>query len=222
MQATYVDKAAIVKSRASAKFGVPTKSTAKPPKPSGVDPLGFETHVERYPLAFDLDGNPPSLFEPSCRDVTMIARAAGMMEALVEDGCYERALYLIQVDDDPIVKVGVSCNPVKRLEQLQAANYRELFLWCVVFTASKQATTLERRVLEWASESGNRLHGEWINSEPHMVFEKVIDFATEHQIPTCNAEIWLDNHIQRVKRAALRMGKRVHRRTSWRHGPAKD
>lgn len=201
VQATFTDKAEIVKRRASEKYGVPCCSTAVILKSDMYFPERVDLQLSRMPLKFDLSVESDG-FEAACRDRQHIANAIGMMSAIGEDGGGEKALYLIQAGDDPIVKVGVSNNPVQRLEALQSAHYRELSLWGVVFTTNRKATFLEQRILEAASGMGLRLLGEWVNMAPSQVFSVLLDQSRQHRIPICNAKIWLDNMISETRRIA--------------------
>lgn len=207
VQAETVDVADKIAELASQRFRVPLTLNIRRFKSDLEEPLIFRQKAERADLRFDLSG-PREAFEETCRDPKSLADAFGVMEALCEkagekkNGSTPRALYLIQVGDDPIVKIGVSANPYRRLLDLQGAHYRELFLWGVVFSPDVKAMTLEQRALELASQQGNRLMGEWIAAAPGKVFADVLNLAAEHKVAICNAEVWLHNMLERTKRIA--------------------
>lgn len=206
MQAEAEDIANKIAELASGRFGIPIIPNFRRFKSDADNPL-YAQKVSRADLCFDLAGDRSGL-AASCRDPKQLADAFGVMEALAEGkvgkrmGAPARALYLIQVGDDPIVKIGVSANPYRRLMDLQASNYRELFLWGVIFSPEEKAMTLEQRTLELASLRGNRLMGEWIAAEPEEVFADVLDMAAEHKVAICNAAVWLHNMMEQAKRMA--------------------
>lgn len=207
MQAEAMDIADKIAELASERFGIPLTLDVKRFKLHESDPERWKRQVEKADLCFDLTGDRTG-FQAACREPSRLADAFGVMEALAEGGggkamgAPARALYLIQVGDDPIVKVGVSANPYRRLMDLQKANYRELFLWGVVFSPKEKAMTLEQRTLELAFARGNRLMGEWVSSTPEAVFTDVLNMASEHKVAVCNAEVWLHNMMEQTKRMA--------------------
>lgn len=207
VQAEKADIANKIAELSSRRFRLPITVNAKRLKLHDEFPEGWEKVAREADLCFDLSGD-RTAFEAACRDASLLANAFGVMEALAEGnagkrmGAPARALYLIQVGDDPITKIGVSANPYRRLLDLQKAHYRELFLWGVVFSPQEKAMTLEQRTLDLASQRGNRLMGEWIGAAPEEVFADVLEMSVQHKVVVCNAEIWLHNMMEQTKRMA--------------------
>lgn len=207
VQAEKADIADKIAELAYQQFRLPLTINATRLKRHDDFPEGWEKVAREADLCFDLTSQ-SNLFEAACRDPSQLANAFGVMEALCEkvggkkNGSPPRALYLIQAGEDPIVKIGVSANPLRRLMDLQASHYRELFLWGVIFTPEMKAMTLEQRLLECAQQRGDRLMGEWVAAEPSDLFREILGLAAQHKIAICNAEVWLHNMMERTKRIA--------------------
>lgn len=151
---------------------------------------------------FDLSG-PLEPFVELCRSPHGLADALGVLDALTggnkRSAGFERAVYVIQVDDDPICKIGISANPVERLKDLQGAHYRELFLYGVIFCPTRKSETIEQEVLKRASEAGTRLFGEWIAEDPHDILLAALQVARDKKIDVCDAKTWQVNMFDRTK-----------------------
>lgn len=141
-----------------------------------------------------------------CKEPAGLADAFGMMTALANDrrnrsSGFEKAVYVIQVEDDPICKIGISADAVARCNELQGAHYRNLFLHAVIFSPTRKAMTIEQAVLARASEEGNRLLGEWVNYEPDEVVRMALEFARDKKIPVCDGRTWFENVCERTRKA---------------------
>lgn len=206
-QAAKGDIASTIEKRATERFGVPIKVNARRYKYHDERPESWDFLAAKADLRYDLSGD-LSHFLPRCQDQPDLSKAFGIMEALGEKengkkvGQAEFALYLIQAEDDPIVKIGVSHMPRLRLQSLQSANYRKLAIWAVLFSPDKKAMQIEQRVLEWASEQGIRLCGEWIAADPMDVFMQALIVARDSRIAVCDAGVWTHNLLERTKRLA--------------------
>jgi hypothetical protein len=171
----------------------------------GADKFGDTIANELYlphGQAFNLSGDILPAME-ACRKPEGIADAIGLLSAMAGEKTrssgFEKAVYVIHVLDDPITKIGVSADPIKRLGDLQAAHYRELQLHAVIFCPKRNAVAIEQAVLRRASERGDRLLGEWIAAEPDEVLRMAIEAARDGDWPICDGRTWFENRVARVK-----------------------
>lgn len=205
MQAAKQDIAHNIENRASEQYGVPIRLNLIRRKWHQSDPETWERMATAADLCFDLSGD-LECFEERCRSPEPLAQAFGVQEAMLEKTNGKRtspgeyALYLIQVEDDPIVKIGISTQPRLRLQSIQDAHYRELSIWGVVYSPDRQVMTIEQSVLGWANQAGNRLRGEWIAAEPKEIFMRVLEVARDQNIAVCDAGVWTANLLNRTKR----------------------
>jgi hypothetical protein len=169
---------------------------------SSTDALWRVTGYVPAGLEFDLSED----IEPAmaaCRSAEGLADAIGMLTAIGGRGHrtagFEKAVYVIQVDEDPITKIGVSANPLERVADLQAAHYRELSLFAVIFCPLRQAVAIERGVLRRAEDTGTRLLGEWINADAHKVLRSAFEVARDGPFAVCDGKTWLANMIEKTK-----------------------
>lgn len=179
---------------------------------------------EKTGQAFDLSGDFSVAME-ACRSAEKLADAIGMLTALAgakdRTAGFEKAVYVIQVADDPICKIGVSANPLKRVEDLQGSHYRELFLYAVVFCPTRHAVAIEQAALARASEAGDRLMGEWVSMTPEDTLRMIFEVARDDNRAICDGRIWFDNMVQRTvrmhqqsKRIAATMNRFSNRRVA--------
>lgn len=163
------------------------------------------SHLSFSPGAvFDLSGDFDPLME-LCKSPDGLANALGMLEAVAEGKRnktgFAKAVYVINVDGDPITKIGVSTNPIRRLADLQAGHYRELRLHAVVFCPKHNSVKIEQEVLGRAVEKGTRLCGEWVNGEPDEVLREALTVARDLKVDVCDGKTWLANMIARTREA---------------------
>lgn len=158
--------------------------------------------ITNFGKVFDLSGD-LRFFAELCKDDCGLADAIGMLTALADGNDrtsgFEKAVYVIAVGDDPISKIGISANPLKRVEDLQGAHYRELRLHAVIFCPGRKAMTIEQDVLARAASDGSRLMGEWIAEAPDNVLAAAIESARRNKLDICDALTWRDNMIARTK-----------------------
>lgn len=168
---------------------------------------------------FDLENHPLAAFVGACRSPEGLADAVSLLEAIAttrtrtRSSGTERAVYIIQVADDPICKIGVSANPLRRALDLQAAHYREIFLWAVLFCPTRKSVSIEQKVLGNASADGTRLMGEWVAKDPLSVLMETLTVARDNQWPVCDGRTWFRNMVNRTvalhsRQAALLQNKR--------------
>lgn len=143
----------------------------------------------------------------ACKEMQGIADALGLLEAMSDDrkkrsSGFAKAVYVISVEGDPITKVGISANPVKRHADLQAAHYRELVLNAVVFCPKHNALAIEQEVLRQARSNGDGLFGEWVAMYPDDVLHMVMDAACSLNVPVCDGRQWFDNQFAKARALA--------------------
>lgn len=159
-------------------------------------------HIANRGQVFDLDEGVDSA-ATACRSPEGLADAIGMLTALAgkneRTAGFEKAVYVIQVADDPICKIGVSANPIRRVADLQACHYRELFLYAVIFCPTRRSVTIEQEVLEQASQAGNRLLGEWVAYPPEVTLRMALETARDKRIDVCDGKTWFSNMVERTK-----------------------
>lgn len=137
-----------------------------------------------------------------CLSEKGLADALGLLRAASESSRvagFAKAIYVIQVADDPICKIGVSSDPTRRVVDLQGSHYRELFLYGVVFCPTHKSVTIEQDVLSRAQDAGDRLMGEWIAAEPRAVMRMIFESAKDKRVPICDGRTWFDYKVQRTK-----------------------
>jgi hypothetical protein len=72
------------------------------------------------------------------------------------------AIYLIGQDPKGPTKIGISNNPIKRLNQMQTGHPKKLWLYGIFWVKSRQiAEAVERWLLE-EKYAGKRMEGEWV------------------------------------------------------------
>lgn len=101
------------------------------------------------------------------------------------------AVYVIGVKDFPrVAKVGIADDPLKRFANIQQDNWAELFIhgyrWCAGRPLSHR---IEQAVLERHKDKAIR--GEWLELQPSIVLQTVIECAEEMRIPVA-----LDEQIE--------------------------
>lgn len=165
---------------------------------SDCDALHYADVGGEFDLSLDIDAA-----MAACRSAQGLADAIGMLSALAgkndRTSGFEKAVYVIQVGDDPICKIGVSANPLKRVADLQVAHYRELFLHAVIFCPLRQSVSIEQGVLSIAERQGTRLMGEWINDEPENVLRCALEVARDGGYSTCDGRRWFEDMVSRTK-----------------------
>lgn len=138
----------------------------------------------------------------ACQEMQGIADALGLLEAMSEGRRtvgFAKAVYVMSVDGDPITKIGISANPIKRHADLQAAHYRELKLHGIVFCPRHNAFAIEQEVLQRSRAEGNGLMGEWLNEEPEDVLRIVFEVARDGDYPVCDGALWFKNEVEKAK-----------------------
>jgi hypothetical protein len=162
----------------------------------------YAPHGESFDLTGDFEAA-----KAACRDVQGVADAVGLLDAMSDDkrgrtSGFAKAVYVISVMDDPIAKIGVSANPIRRHADLQASHYRELVLNAVVFCPKHNAVAIEQEVLRRAREAGDGLMGEWIAADPDDVLHMVMEAAVSLDVPICDGRQWFDNQFAKARALA--------------------
>lgn len=152
-------------------------------------------HFRAFDLSQDLEP-----FIEACRSPQGLADAIGMLDAL-SDGSrnagFEKAVYVIQVEDDPICKIGISSNPLRRLSDLRQSHYRELSLYAVIFCPTRKSGSIEQTVL--ARAGTDRLMGEWIAEEPRSVLRMALEAARDRRFDVCDGRTWFEDMVARTR-----------------------
>lgn len=168
---------------------------------------GGRLGVEMPPYrVFDLDEVED--YEPYidlCRDPKGVADSVGLLSALCADTRWlaqntERVLYIIGVEDEPITKIGVSADPIKRLADLQQGHYQGLFLHSVYFCPKTGGGKLEQAALKDAADI--RLRGEWVAEWPHEAAARVLRVSAEKKIGVCDGATWQRASLARTQATA--------------------
>ncbi|MEM9085319.1 MAG: hypothetical protein AAGB23_05300 [Pseudomonadota bacterium] len=150
-------------------------------------------------------------FHPEC-DVELAAKACsdpegwrtaiGMLEAIAEKGRSSgaaKALYVIGVEGrEDVCKIGVSANPLKRLDDLQGGHYRKLFLHGIAFSPLHKAVTVEQGVLA----CDDRLRGEWMADNVESVLRRALLFAFENKIGLIDGKTYFADMAKRTRELA--------------------
>jgi hypothetical protein len=128
-----------------------------------------------------------------------------MLRALGETGAKgnEKAVYVIGVVDKPISKIGISYDPVGRLQGLQNSHYEELYLHAVVFCPTRKSGSIEQASLQSALESEKRLRGEWVDMPPEEALKLVLETARDNKWPVCDGATWFENMVIRTRELAI-------------------
>lgn len=155
---------------------------------------------------FDLSGGFDDAMA-ACKEMQGIADALGLLEAMSDDckkrtSGFAKAVYIISVDGDPITKIGISANPIKRHADLQATHYRELVLNAVVFCPKHNALAIEQEVLRQARANGDGLMGEWVAMDPDDVLNMVMEASCSLDVPICDGRQWFKNQLAKARALA--------------------
>lgn len=84
------------------------------------------------------------------------------------------SLYVIAPLDGWPCKIGISTNPLKRINALQTSVWKQLEVkWCGFVGTTNIARSLERRCHEALTEQAKWLHGEWFDLRPDKAIELI-------------------------------------------------
>lgn len=149
---------------------------------------------------FDLS-RPIDEFIPILRDENVNSMAFGMLRAVGENGTKgnEKAVYIIGVGDAHVSKIGISYDPIGRMNNLQGAHYADLHIHAVVFCPTRKSGSIEQVALERATEQGKRLRGEWVAMSPDDALRLVLETARDNNWPVCDGQTWFTNIAARTR-----------------------
>lgn len=156
---------------------------------------------EHYDIPHVIEGEPTRLYVPrrrfdlsgdlreaheACRDTIGLQ---SIMKIMASRGAWTDvfetcSVYVVSAEGFGHTKVGISCNPIPRLKQLQCANFAKLryhaLLWFDNWTDAERA---ERLVFKAADEMGIRARGEWLTTDSDEAFTLALKAARYANLP---------------------------------------
>lgn len=86
------------------------------------------------------------------------------------------AVYVVGTLNPTCVKVGMACDPIARLAQLQTGNPEKLYLHRVFWTIKPDAArSLEGRAHSFLAKKTKRMVGEWFECSPMVAHDTIIN-----------------------------------------------
>lgn len=139
------------------------------------------------------DGDTPGVFYYArtvfdwSADPSAIAEACAWRSGAPALDGTRKAVYVISADDRPYSKIGITDDPVSRLDGLQTSNWDKLHLRYVLWVWGPSARQVEKMSHRRAFEQGVECRREWVLLEPNAAMALVIDCAKELQVEATDA-----------------------------------
>jgi hypothetical protein len=118
----------------------------------------------------------------------------------------DHALYVIENASKTASKIGVTHNPIKRMEGLQCGSHEQLSYRYLFWLPKRAAFGLEGFALRVCVKLGKRLAGEWINFKSEDAAALIAVLAGESGLPLANSGLFLRNHAKLEKALGLGAG----------------
>jgi hypothetical protein len=163
-----------------------------------------EARLEVFDLATEIE---PMVRLCTDQDAMMKASKAAMSLCADRSSIGAIAVYVIGPKDDVgIHKIGISNNPIKRLEGLQIGNWHPLaiksLLWIYGYNGALKA---EQLALAAAAEMDVSLGGEWVEMDALEASALALKAARYERLPACDSSTLLHNLAARMEAAAKTM-----------------
>lgn len=125
----------------------------------------------------------------ACKRVHDMPRATSVNDA---------AVYVLEPESGVAAKLGVSTDPISRLNQLQGGSHEQLKIRSLFWMPEKQAFGVEGVVLRVVAKMGRRLKGEWCDlSAPDLACTVACVIKSNEAVQVSDSEMQLRN-IERL------------------------
>jgi hypothetical protein len=111
---------------------------------------------------------------------------------------FDSAVYVVTPASRLVSKVGITTNPIKRMEALQCGSHEQLVMTHTFWLPRKAAIGVEKLTLRVLGRLGARLMSEWCNYSPEEAAAAIAAVATQGAFALATPQMYVANYYRAV------------------------